>query len=716
MLLQALHKYAEQRKLLDRLPFQVRTVHLLIPLNADGSVRGNGFVPLTTLAPKKKGEKDNKVKPGRKFILPRFPGEKNNPCAQYLCDPIHVVLGLVKDKSDPLPDSSGKKIPDPVQQFRMFWEWIDEAVERLKVAKTPDSGLEAIQVFSRRHLETVRGWVQMRQEPMAKAAKLCAKLETGWYPLKEGNVVCFEVPGRIMAVSPGRRLLDYTSDHLSPIWNDWSGVFESEFRKETGDNHLGVDRPSICLVSGTQGQQIAAKHKPEVKVPGTPPKGAPFFSVGSPAYQSYGLGEGGTATVSIPAAAGYALALEDQLADPDAHFTVGNVTFCFWAEKNSEAGRRAGMAVRNASSVSKFLKSPFAGLEGYEPNTDVFRSLALGANAGRIVVCDWIQVPVANAVANFQNWFKQLEVAPLGKAEEGDGEKAGPYSLFRLAYAVLPKRKGENAKSARAQVRNRIILELYSKAIDGTPVSLALLPRLLEEYVTALITDNPKQKKPTYPLGRSRFALLKLLLIRNHTEGEFMPRVHLAADTPDQAYNLGRLLAILARVQKKAHEERKNGKVDKKLEGPGIVQRYYGGASTSPRTIFPVLFKLSMHHLRKLEQNGDGGARTAEGFRAKIGDVLKLIPKTLSGDPDFKAVLDLKDQARFALGYYQQYAYDRIASRVGHLLGEAKKAHKNKDAQLAKLCLDQAKQAVTLDDYPDLFQRVNNFKLEPNKE
>ena len=48
MLLQALHKYAEQRKLLDRLPFQMRTVHLLIPLNADGSLRGNGFVPQTT--------------------------------------------------------------------------------------------------------------------------------------------------------------------------------------------------------------------------------------------------------------------------------------------------------------------------------------------------------------------------------------------------------------------------------------------------------------------------------------------------------------------------------------------------------------------------------------------------------------------------------------------------------------------------------------------
>ena len=112
-------------------------------------------------------------------------------------------------------------------------------------------------------------------------------------------------------------------------------------------------------------------------------------------------------------------------------------------------------------------------------------------------------------------------------------------------------------------------------------MGIALLPRLLEEFVTALVTDNPKQNKKTYPLGQPRFALIKLILLRNLEEGEFMPRVHLATDTPDQAYNLGRLLAILARVQKKAHEERKNGKVTKTLEGPGIVQRYYGGASTS---------------------------------------------------------------------------------------------------------------------------------------
>jgi hypothetical protein len=330
----------------------------------------------------------------------------------------------------------------------------------------------------------------------------------------------------------------------------------------------------------------------------------------------------------------------------------------------------------------------------------------ISVNKARIAVKDWLCIPLDEAIEHFKKWFEELDVASLVVEASDGGERSGPYSLRRLAYALLPKANGEKSDSSRAKVRNRIVMELYSNAIDGTPVSLALLPRLLEEYVTALITDNPKQKKPTYPLGRSRFALLKLILIRNHEpdKGEFMPRVHLATDTPDQAYNLGRLLAILARLQKKAHEG--------KLEGPGIVQRYYAGAASSPRTIFPVLINLHHHHIRKLEQRGTAGVRSADSFRAKVGDILKLIPKDNTGNLDFQAVFTLKDQARFALGYYQQHAYDRAASRVGHLLGEAKKALKNKDTQLAELCLDQAKQSVTLDDYPDLFHRVNKFRFD----
>ncbi|MFO0937139.1 MAG: type I-C CRISPR-associated protein Cas8c/Csd1 [Gemmataceae bacterium] len=723
MLLQALHKYAEQRNLLERLPFQVRNVHLLIPLNKDGSVRGSGFVPLTT--PVKDGEK-TKEKPGQRMILPRFPGEKNNTRAQYLCDPLRVVLGLAKDSAEPLPDPKTGQVPAAVQQHRMFWRWVEDARQRMQGKGIRDARLEAIDAFRRRHLEAVRHWVSMWTNTNARRPKPEVVVTTegrNRYRLSDGDVLGFEIAGEPFVVLKGGVWSGVSARVDSdPLWADWRDEFRIRFVQEVGDVHLGVDQPSLCIVTGTTGLRVAKIHKPEVKIDGTPPKGASFFSV-MKTGQSFGKGAAGTASVSIDAAASYALAFEELLSSNDTRLKVDGVTFCFWAEKNPaylSANARL-LRAANTKAVDKFLKAPFDGIERGIAKKDSFLSVAMSANGGRIAVKKWLCLPLDEAIEHFKKWFEELAVASLVEEISDGVEKSGPYSLRRLTFALLPKAKGEKSDSSRSEVRNRIILELYSKAIEGTPVSLSLLPRLLEEYVTALITDNPKQKKQqkkknerTYPLNRSRFALFKLILIRNHEEGEFMPRVHLAADTSDQAYNLGRLLAILARVQKKAHEVRKNGKVVKKLEGPGIVQRYYAGASTSPRTVFPVLFKLNMHHLRKLEQNGDPGVRTAEGFRATIGDVVKLIPKDKSGGPDFKAVLDLKDQARFALGYYQQHAYDRAASRVGHLLGEAKRAHKNKDAKLAEQCLDNAKKAVKHDDYPDLFHRVNNFKLEPN--
>lgn len=708
MLLQALHKYAEQRKLLDRLPFQVRTVHLLLPLKADGSPRGSGFVPLTT--PVTVGEQ-KKEEPGRELLLPRFPGENNGGKAYYLAESFPCVLGVRKESGEPLPTSDAGKDRNPVRAFRHFWQRITDAAKA-----TADPRLKALLAFRDQHLTVAENeprlfeWLEWRPNESSREKKLewHGRMDSGeWRSITKLTTLAFEIDGLPLLVPADGWEVD-------PVWKDWAATYRSEsFAAEETAEGGAVVADTFCLVTGESGQPVARSHKPKILgVPGLASGGyVVSFAKESPAFSSFGFEMGANAPVSEQAAAGYALALNELLNGDDTHFNVGSVTFCYWAEKNAEAGRRMGMAIRSASQVAKFLKAPFAGLEGSAPKSDVFRSVGLTANAGRVVVCYWLQVPVADAVLNFGKWFEQLDIAPLGKADEGDGEKAGPYSLFRLAFAVLPKSPGEKADSARAKVRNRVILELYTKALDGTPVGLALLPRMLEEFVTALVTDNPKQNKNTYPLSRARFALLKLILLRNPEKGEFMPRVHLAADSPDQAYNLGRLLAVLASLQKKAHQEKLNGKVTKKLEGPGIVQRYYAGAAASPRTIFPVLINLHNHHIRRLEQRGEAGVRSAESFRAKIGDVLKLIPRDANGNLDFKAVLELKDQARFALGFYQQHAYDRVAARVGHLLSEARKAAKENNRYLAELCLEQAKKTISADDYPDLCDRVNSFKL-----
>ena len=104
-------------------------------------------------------------------------------------------------------------------------------------------------------------------------------------------------------------------------------------------------------------------------------------------------------------------------------------------------------------------------------------------------------------------------------------------------------------------------------------------------------------------------------------------------ENTNPAYRLGRLFAVLEKIQEEAN--------------PGInatiKDRYYGAASSNPVSVFPTLLKLKNHHLSKLESIG-----RKINFEKLIGEIMSEIL------PDLPASLNLQDQGRFAVGYYHQ--------------------------------------------------------------
>ncbi|MGH8553614.1 MAG: type I-C CRISPR-associated protein Cas8c/Csd1 [Methylococcales bacterium] len=127
-------------------------------------------------------------------------------------------------------------------------------------------------------------------------------------------------------------------------------------------------------------------------------------------------------------------------------------------------------------------------------------------------------------------------------------------------------------------------------------------------------------------------------------------------ETNDPAYNCGRLLAVLAEAQQKAHEY--------KLEGAGIAERYFGTACSSPASVFPLLIRLNRHHLNKISKSDryKGHERFLEEAIQQIFALFK--PEESHQPPKFPRVLDLQAQGRFALGFYQQQAADDAARRA----------------------------------------------------
>lgn len=103
-------------------------------------------------------------------------------------------------------------------------------------------------------------------------------------------------------------------------------------------------------------------------------------------------------------------------------------------------------------------------------------------------------------------------------------------------------------------------------------------------------------------------------------------------EQPSIGYQLGRLFAVLEKIQEEAN--------------PGlnttIRERYYGAACSTPVTVFGTLMRLKNHHLAKLKNKG------------RVVNFERIVGEIVSHFGGFPSHLDLHEQGRFAIGYYHQ--------------------------------------------------------------
>ena len=268
----------------------------------------------------------------------------------------------------------------------------------------------------------------------------------------------------------------------------------------------------------------------------------------------------------------------------------------------------------------------------------------LAGNSGRIVVRHWMQVTLETATENLQNWFRDLDLEPVhlpsGK------EKMPPLDL--CSGWPVPQ-------YATQRTCPEVTAQLFRAALEGAAPSLTLLHP--NEVLDRLRVDMARDGS-TALLNHSRFALAKLILNRNRKDNIVEIAERQTTNTEDSAYQCGRLLAVLAEAQAKAH--------DYQLKGAGVTERYFGTAMASPASVFPILLKLNRHHLNKISKS-DRYRGHDRFFDEAIQDVLTF--------NQFPRTLDLHAQGRFAIGFYQQKAADRVAREA------ARKNRENADQQ-----------------------------------
>ena len=115
----------------------------------------------------------------------------------------------------------------------------------------------------------------------------------------------------------------------------------------------------------------------------------------------------------------------------------------------------------------------------------------------------------------------------------------------------------------------------------------------------------------------------------------------LKRDRQDSAYQAGRLFAVLEEIQKRAAGNTLSST---------LVDRYYGSASTSPVTVFPLLISMATKaHMPKIRKNYFNVHRELE---ALLEEIMSVIDE-LGGFPQ---TLTVSQQGEFALGFYHQRA------------------------------------------------------------
>jgi CRISPR-associated protein Csd1 len=375
-----------------------------------------------------------------------------------------------------------------------------------------------------------------------------------------------------------------------------------------------------CLISGEENALLEPTHPVIKGVWGTQTAGGSLVSFNAPAFRSFSKEQSYNAPVSKKAASEYTKSLNTLLASAQ-RLQIGDASTVFWSEKKthfesdfasffSEPPKDDPSA--GTRKLKNLLDSPKTGSYLEDKGDTEFYILGLSPNAGRISVRFWEIGTISSYAERIRQHFEDLAIVKPPSEPEY-------YSLWRLLVNVAIQDKSEN-------IPPNIAGDFMRSIMDGAPYPQTIL----QQAIRRIHSDTEKRVKPV------RAALIKAYLNRylrahpNSKEKEIM--MALDTEQPSTGYQLGRLFAVLEKIQEEAN--------------PGlnatIRERYYGAACSSPVTVFGTLLRLKNHHLPKIENKG------------RVTNLERLVGEIVSHIDDFPPHLSLHEQGKFAIGYYHQ--------------------------------------------------------------
>lgn len=598
MILQALYELADREHLMDDPDYEWKPVPWLIKISRDGRILG--FVDTRSAPPdtasQKQGGKVTRRKPkavAQRYKMPREKSKTSGDCAFFLYDNATYVF-----KKDP----TGGKGGHLQNRFGLFRKRVDECLKA-----TGDEGVESV-------------------------AKLLERVDNG-------------------------------EDIKLPEEANSTDLFS--FVYEPDIDRLVTDRPAVraywqrlraapvagaltrnCLVSGQEFQGGVINFPPTKKVPGGTTSGVPLVSFNKSAFESYGWSGNENAPISRKAAESCSTAL-NRLLDPSARDANGqtlpkrslhissDTAVCFWSARESGdlfCDVFASLVEVRPEEVGELYQSVWRGKLSVPEDESAFYALVISGTQGRAIVRDWIESTVHRVAANLAQHFEDLRIVRNTPPPKESGLPP------QLALGLLLRSLSPDGD--RKKVPPPLVGELVTATLRGTAYPFSLLQRALERERSEVGRhdwDDENRRD-------ARAAIIKAVLNRRR---RFFPDISQHKEVqPDmdptntsEGYLLGQTMAVLERIQQAAQPN----------INATIVDRYFGGASAAPRSVFVRLFKNARHHVTKAKDE-DQTAGLIFRLEKLLDNLADHFDVKSNG---FPAYLNLNQQGLFVLGYHQ---------------------------------------------------------------
>jgi CRISPR-associated protein Csd1 len=635
MIFQELYDLAMRENLVPDPDFELKPIAWLVYIGRNGhllNIAGTHYEIPNKTKTKSKGKVAAK-----QFSVPRDGGRTSGDRAFFFYDKAEYVFGL---------DVPGEKNPREPEKLKLRRELFRERVRKC-AEETGDEAAQKLLIF----LENV--------------AEGGEQIDLASLPEKMVSNDLFA-----FVYQPDIDILMTDREKIKNYWK----------QSRSQGNVIPDSVVRQCLVTGNDCTDVGLFPGLK-KVPGGSTSGVGLVSFNARAFESYGWHSNENAPICREAAEAVATALNRLIDtrpvdpnDPSRTLLRQNVRLsadtmaCYWSRGESEfCGQIIGLLEADPAQVGELYQSIWKGEMPRYIEKNMFYALTLSGTQGRAVMRDWFESTIDKVEENLCRHFEDLNI----ERNNGGHEDRLVLRLESLLEAVA-----DPAKNRSESIPGHVASGLLNTALSGQLYPATVLQRAVERYRCEIGKSNDdKEGWATRERNDARAALIKASLNRKRRKDNKIcdrfveVREIMDPNNKNPGYLLGRLMAVMEKLQVEALQSDKsddddNGSVSESEKeekrkpqtiNSTIVDRFFSGASATPKAVFPRLLINSKHHEKKLGEKHYGGMLR---YRRYIDEILfhfdvnrydNQLHKWAAGFPQF---LTLDDQGLFIIGYH----------------------------------------------------------------